>query len=94
LAAPLVNACKAPTVWQSYDIEFTAPVYRGGKKVEGARFTVHHNGIKIHDNVQVPLNVNSTLGAAGGDASTPGPVVLQDHGSPVQYRNIWLLPLK
>src|ERR1700687_4419568 len=48
VAAPLVNACKAPTVWQSYDIEFTSPVCKDGKKIEPARMTVHLNGIKIH----------------------------------------------
>src|SRR6266540_1601130 len=56
VAAPKVNACKAPTIWQSYDIEFTAPVCAGGKKVKNARMTVWHNGVKIHDNVEIPLD--------------------------------------
>jgi hypothetical protein len=94
VAAPLVNACKAPTVWQSYDIEFTAPKYKDGKKVEGAKMTVYHNGVKIHDNVTIPLKVDYTRAGMGGDASKPGPIMLQDHGDPVQYRNLWLLPLE
>src|SRR6516165_9625345 len=53
IAAPLVNACKAPTIWQSYDIEFTAPKCVDGKRTEYARMTVYQNGIKIHDNVKV-----------------------------------------
>jgi hypothetical protein len=94
VAAPLVNACKAPTVWQSYDIELTAPVYKDEKKVEGAKMTVYHNGVKIHDNVEIPLKVDNTRAGMGGDPSKPGPIMLQDHGDPVQYRNIWLLPIK
>lgn len=90
VAKPLVNACKAPTVWQSYDIEFKAPVFKDGRKVSPARMTVRHNGVLIHDNVAV--NVDNTRAGLGGDPATPGPIHLQDHGDPVQYRNIWLLP--
>jgi hypothetical protein len=92
VAAPKSNECKAPTVWQTYDIEFTAPRFENGKKTEPARMTVHHNGIKIHDDVPIP--VDNTRAGLGGDPATPGPILLQDHGHPVQYRNIWLLPLK
>jgi len=89
VAAPKVNACKAPTVWQTYDIEFTAPKFENGKKTEPARMTVSHNGITIHDDVPIP--VDNTRAGMGGDPSAPGPILLQDHGHPVQYRNIWLL---
>jgi len=89
VAAPKMNACKAPTVWQSYDIEFTAPKFENGKKTEPARMTVHHNGVKIHDNVSIP--VDNTRSGLGGDASKPGPILLQDHGHPVQFRNVWIL---
>ena len=89
VAAPTVNACKAPTVWQTFDIEFTAPKVENGKKTEPARMTVHHNGVKVHDDVAVTSD-NTTSGI-GGDVATPGPILLQDHGHPVQYRNIWLL---
>ncbi len=89
VAAPKENACKAPTVWQSYDIEFTAPKFENGKKTEPARMTVHHNGVKIHDDVPIP--VDNTRAGLGGNPATPGPILLQDHGHPVQYRNIWLL---
>jgi hypothetical protein len=92
VAAPAVNACKAPTVWQSYDIEFTPPKVEGGKKTEPARMTVTHNGVKIHDNVLVTSD-NTTAGL-GGDVAKPGPILLQDHGHPVQFRNIWLSPVK
>jgi hypothetical protein len=92
IAKPLVNACKAPTVWQSYDIDFTAPTFVDGKKAEPARISVLHNGIKIHDAVKITTD-NTTAGL-GGDPSKPGPILLQDHGNPVQFRNIWLVQIK
>ena len=92
VAAPKENACKAPSVWQSFDIDFTAPVFENGKKTEPARMTVHHNGVKIHDDVPIP--VDNTRAGLGGDPSKPGPILLQDHGHPVQFRNVWLLPSK
>lgn len=92
VAAPRVNACKAPTIWQTYDIEFHAPVCQNGKKVQPARMTVFQNGIKTHEDVKIPLD--NTVGGRGGDPCTPGPIMLQDHGNPVQFRNIWLLPQK
>jgi 3-keto-disaccharide hydrolase len=89
VAAPLANACKAPTVWQTFDIEFQAPTCEGGKKKAPGVMTVHHNGVKIHD--QVKITSDNTTSGAGGDPCTPGPILLQDHGNPVQYRNIWLV---
>jgi hypothetical protein len=97
VAAPKVNACKAPTVWQSYDIEFKAPQCADGKITEPARMTVYHNGVKIHDDVKLVKDgkpVTNTTAGLGGDPCTPGPILLQDHGNPVQYRNVWLLPMK
>ena len=92
VAAPSVNACKAPTVWQSYDIEFQSPKCENAKKVADARMTVYHNGIKIHDHVAIP--VNNTTAGLGGDPCTPGPLMLQFHGDPVQFRNVWIQILK
>jgi len=91
VSAPKVNACKAPTVWQSYDIDFRAPIFKDGVKVEPARISVIQNGQPIQENVKI--NLDNTVAGMGGDPSKPGPIMLQDHGNPVQYRNIWLLPL-
>lgn len=89
IAKPKTNACKAPLAWQAYDIDFTPPVFEGGKKSKPGVISVTLNGVKIHENVTITKD-NTTSGL-GGDPSTPGPLLLQDHGNPVQYRNIWLL---
>jgi len=91
VSAPRVNACKAPTIWQSYDITFHPPECDNGKKTKPARITVYQNGIMIQDNVSIP--VDNTTAGNGGDPCSPGPIMLQDHGNPVQFRNVWLLRL-
>src|SRR5262249_30727718 len=89
--APLVNACKPPLVWQSYDIEFTAPKEEPGGGGSPAGVTVYHNGVKGHGDVAI---TTAHPGSPDRDPLAPGPVLLQYHRSPVQFRNIWLLPLK
>ena len=91
VAKPRVNACKAPTVWQSYDIDFYAPVFKDGKKEKPAVISVVQNGVPIHQDVSIPID--NTVAGMGGDPGKPGPIMLQDHGNPVQYRNIWLVPV-
>ena len=89
--APLVNACLPPMEWQTYDIIFRAArVGEWGEVVEPARLTVLQNGIVIHNNVAVK---GPTGGAMDHDVGAPGPLRLQDHGNPVQYRNIWIVHL-
>lgn len=88
-AAPRVNMCAPPLQWQTYDIVFRAPRFdASGKKTDDARITVRHNGVLIHENLALP---ESTVAGMGGDIREPGPLYLQDHGNPVQYRNIWVV---
>lgn len=89
VAKPLVNMCAPPLQWQTYDIEFTAPRFEGGKKVANAKMTVTHNGVKIHDGTEIP---KPTTAAMSGQDAEKGPLYLQDHGNPVRYRNIWVQP--
>ncbi len=88
-AAPLINMCLPPLQWQTYDIQFTAPQFEGGKKVADARMTVRHNGTVIHENVALP---SMTPGGPRKDEGPAGPLFLQDHGNPVRFRNVWVLP--
>jgi hypothetical protein len=88
-AAPFVNMCLPPLTWQTYDINVTAPRFEGEKKVKNARMTVRHNGTVIHDDVEVPT---LTPGGPLKQESPQGPLHLQNHGNPVRYRNIWVLP--
>jgi len=86
IGAPMVNMCAPPTQWQTYDITFYAP----GAEKTNARVTVVHNGVTIHDNVSLP---KPTGGGLESDVTKTGGIYLQDHGNPVQYRNIWLIEL-
>ncbi len=92
VAAPLVNACRPPEHWQSYDILFHAPKFDDtGNLVTKPRITVLQNGVLIQENVDV---FGTTTAGAPGDPKTAGPVMLQDHGNPVRYRNVWVRPLR
>ncbi|WP_165795189.1 3-keto-disaccharide hydrolase [Deinococcus koreensis] len=82
------NAALPAGTWQTYDVEFRAARWQGGRKTDDARMTVWLNGEKVQDDV--PLSASTFLGEP--EADTPGPLVLQDHGNRVQFRNIWLLP--
>jgi hypothetical protein len=91
VAPPIVNACRPPQTWQTYDIMFRAPRYdAAGKMTIKARATVLHNGVLIHDNVEWSEASRAAFDQAG---NTPGPIMLQDHGNLVKYRNIWIRPL-
>jgi len=87
-ARPSVNMCFPPLSWQTYDVEFTNAVFKDGKKVSKARITLRHNGVLIHDNVEVK---GPTGGHRKSPEGTPGPIKFQGHGNPLQFRNIWIL---
>jgi hypothetical protein len=90
VAVPRVNAALPPEQWQSYDIFFRAPRFKGGTLTEKPRVTVLWNGVKILDNLE--LSVPATPGGIASDYVESGPLLLQAHWCPVRYRNIWVVP--
>jgi len=86
--APAVQMCLPPLSWQTFDIDFQAARFdAAGKKVRNAVITVVHNGVKVHDKVEV----NRPTGHGLKEEDTPKQINLQNHGNPVYFRNIWLV---
>jgi hypothetical protein len=91
---PLVNACRPPGEWQSYDIIFRRPRFdNNGKLLQPVRITVLHNGILVQDNVALWGPTNWLEYDPYKAHLDKLPMSLQDHGSPVRFRNIWLREL-
>ena len=90
-SAPLVNASRKPGEWQAYDIVFHPPKAEAGGKVIPGSFTVFHNGVLVQDHI--PIQGDSTTAAKFTGVTPTGPLMLQNHGNPVHYRNIWLRKL-
>lgn len=86
---PDVNMCYPPLTWQTYDVDFTPAKFdENGKKTANARVTVRHNGVLIHDNVEIPKATRAAPVKEGPDA---GPLYIQNHGNPVRFKNIWIV---
>jgi hypothetical protein len=87
--SPKIRAARPPLEWQTLDIDFTAPRFdASGNKTAKPHATVLLNGVKIYDQQEL----DPPTGAAGrlGEAAT-GPIMLQEHGMPAQFRNVWVV---
>ena len=93
-AVPLVNACRKPGQWQTFDIIFFAPVFKNGKLEKEAYVTVLHNGLLVHHNQKIYGPTGHRI-LPNYDTPIPekGPLVLSAHNNPVRFRNIWIRPL-
>jgi len=94
---PLVNASRKPGEWQSYDIVYHRPIFKDGEVVKRATFTVFHNGVLVQDHTELSGGTD-WRGSHSISPYTPipdkGPILLQDHGNPVLFRNVWIRELK
>jgi hypothetical protein len=91
--APLVNACRPPGEWQTYDIIWNAPRFEGDKLVSPARVTVLLNGIVLHHATALGGPTTHCDVQDYKPHAAQGPLELQDHGDLVRFRNIWYRPL-
>lgn len=90
IKSPSVNMCYPPLTWQTYDIEYTAAKFDAdGKKTQHARMTVKHNGVLVQDKTELD---HSTTASPLKEGPEPGPLYIQDHGNPVRFQNIWVVP--
>ena len=89
---PLVNACRKPGAWQSYDIVWEGPRFDGETLARPARVTVIHNGVLIHHARELLGPTRHKTEPAYMPHPAEAPLMLQDHGDLVRYRNIWFRP--
>jgi hypothetical protein len=87
---PLVNACRKPGEWQTYDIIFDAPVFEGDKVVKPGYFTVLQNGILVQNHTEILGSTNWDRAPSYEPHAERMPLSLQFHGNPVRFRNIWV----
>ncbi|TAN36240.1 MAG: DUF1080 domain-containing protein [Verrucomicrobia bacterium] len=91
---PLVNPCRPPGEWQTYDITFEAPVFKEGKVAKPAYVTILFNGVLVQDHTEILGTTQHKKVAAYEPHDAELPLKLQDHNNPVRFRNIWIQPLK
>ena len=88
---PLVNACRKPGEWQTYDILFNAPRFDKDGQVESPAYvTLLHNGVLVQNHVALLGPMVFRALAKYAPHGPTGPLALQDHNNPVRYRNIWV----
>jgi hypothetical protein len=97
-SVPLVNACRKPGEWQTYDVVYHRPLFdKDGKVTRKPTFTIFQNGTLVQDHVALEGGtgwINAHAVTSFRPLKDKGPLQLQDHGNPVRYRNIWVRPLQ
>jgi hypothetical protein len=92
-AIPLVNASRAAGQWQTYDIIFTAPTFDNTQTlINKANITALHNGVLVQNHAEIQ-GATTHIGKPTYTAHACAPLLLQDHGNPIRFRNIWIRTL-
>jgi len=93
---PDKNAVQPPETWNTYDIDFKAPRFdKDGKLTAQPIITVFHNGIRIHNKVAIKNQYSDeAMKGQPADKLKTGPILLQNHGCKIRFRNIWIQPKK
>jgi hypothetical protein len=95
ISKPRLNMCLPPLAWQTYDVDFTAAQFdASGKRTAWPRITVRLNGVVVHENLELAKDFTTSAPVNKPLDGPEGPVFLQDHGNPVVFRNIWIVPGK
>jgi hypothetical protein len=95
ISKPLLNMCLPPLAWQTYDVDFTAAKFDAeGKRTAWPRITVKLNGVLVHEDLELGKDFTTAAPASKPLTSPEGPIFLQNHGNPVVFRNIWVVPGK
>jgi serine/threonine protein kinase len=89
---PSQNVCRPPEEWQTFDITYHGPRFRADNTLMTGRVTVIHNGVKVIDNGEFPATAGGL--AVDNRVGEPGPIMLQNHGSKLRFRNLRIRELK
>ena len=98
---PEVNACRKPGQWQTFELTFQAPrfhlqegsVFKNGELKTPARITLIHNGIMVHEKRELFGETTHKTLPNYNRKITFGHILLQDYGSPIRFRNVWIKSL-
>lgn len=90
---PMAHSLRAPGEWQVYDIVFRRPVFKDGVEVDPGRFTVFINGVLVQDSTPLEGGGGYMRRSKSREFPEAGPIILQDHGNVMHFRNIWVRPL-
>jgi len=92
---PMVNACRKPGEWQTYDIIWEGPRFdRQGKLLKPALVTVLQNGVVVQNHFELSGATSFVEKPHYTPHPSKMPMGLQYHGNPVRFRNIWVREIK
>ncbi len=93
ISKPRLNMCLPPLRWQTYDVDFKAATFDArGQRTAWPRITVRLNGVLVHEDLELKKDFTTAAPISKPLTTPDGPVHLQNHGNPVAFQNIWIVP--